>query len=78
MIQITIRDVVLDREIWDSIRDGHFDEKYKTLPVMIQKIFDAWQKDCFSFYTTHGEQHNDQLIFEFGGYRYCFTDVYWD
>lgn len=78
MLQIVIRDAVLDKEIYDSVKDGHFDEKFKTLPLMIQKIFNVWQYDCFSFHNSHGDKLHDSLIFKFGGFEYMFFDVYWD
>lgn len=78
MLQIVICDEILDKEIYDSINDGHFEEKFKTLPLMIQKIFNAWQNDCFSFHKSHGEDLHDSLRFKFGGFEYIFNDVYWD
>lgn len=78
MLQIIIRDIVVDREIYDSVNDGHFDEKFKTLPFMVQKIFEAWEGNCYSFYSSHGEEHRDSLSFRFGGYEYIFSDLYWD
>lgn len=78
MFQIYVYDLVLERVIWDSISDGHFEEKFKNLPLMIQKIYLVWEKECYSFYESHGEQHHDSLQFEFAGFRYTFSDVYWD
>lgn len=78
MFQIYVYDMILERVVWDSISDGHFDEKFKGLPLMIQKIYLAWEKECYSFHETHGEKYHDSLSFEFGGFRYTFSDVYWD
>lgn len=78
MLNITIRDCILNKEIYNAISDGHFEEKFKTLPLMIQKIFNDWKNDCFSFHNSRGEEHRDSLSFKFGGFEYIFLDVYWD
>ena len=78
MLQIIVHDLVLNRVVWDSVEDGHFDEKFKTLPAMIQDIFRAWEDKCFSRHETCGEFHRDGLSFTFGGFNYSFFDLYWD